>query len=319
MWIEKVVSVERDEPADQAAKGGVGLRLDRGNDAAERVRQIVGAQRQPRDDAETAPAASLEAPVEVRVGARVGDPYRAVSSDDLGFEEICGGGAELFGVAAEAAGQYESGDAHGQASASLHVTAGLGRDLVVGMAPDRAWSDADRRLWSGLAGASVRDERIVSDDRVHPPSPDQERVRRVRAAEVAMPATFDDQAKVVLAREVDGGDHVRGRLRGDGVDARLKGPAVDPAGRLRQPYLIADGVGIFQLLEQVAARGAVGRASAILDRGANGDQAPARLSAQRVPLGRGGPAGITGADARGRAARQRRHLRFGRTSVDGRA
>src|SRR5262249_16581757 len=104
MGIEKVVSVKGDEPTDQAAKGGVGLRMDGGKDAAEKVRQVGGPQRQPRDSPEAAAAAALEAPVEVWVGAGIGDSYLPVRRDDLGLEEICGGGAELFGVAAKPTG-----------------------------------------------------------------------------------------------------------------------------------------------------------------------------------------------------------------------
>src|SRR5262249_22594072 len=146
MGIEKVVSVKGDEPTDQAAKGGVGLRMDGGKDAAEKVRQVVGPQRQPRDSPEAAAAAALEAPVEVWVGAGIGDSYLPVRRDDLGLEEICGGGAELFGVAAKPTGQHEPGHADREASATLHVAAGFGRDLVVGMAPDGPGPDADRRL-----------------------------------------------------------------------------------------------------------------------------------------------------------------------------
>lgn len=94
-----------------------------------------------------------------------------------------------------------------------------------------------------------------------------------------MAAAFDHQAQIVLAREVDRGDHIRGRFRGNRVDARLKGPGVDPAGRLSQPDLITDGIGVFQLLEQLAARGAIRRVAAILERRAHGDQAPAGLPA----------------------------------------
>src|SRR5262252_5983089 len=131
--------------------------MDRGKDAAEKVRQVVCPQREPRDDPEAAAAAALEAPVEVRVGAGIGDSHPSVRRDDLGLEEVCRGGAELFGVAAKPAGQYQPGDADREASAALHVAAALGRDLVVGMAPDGPGPDTDRRLRIGLASASLRD------------------------------------------------------------------------------------------------------------------------------------------------------------------
>jgi hypothetical protein len=173
MRIEKVVGVEGDEPADQAAKGGLGLRMDSGKDAAERVRQVVGAQRQACDDPEAAATAALETPVQVRVGAGIGDPHLPIRGDDLCFEKTCGGGAELFGVAAEPAGQHQPGDADREAPATLHVATALGGDLVVRMAPDRPRPDADRRLRDCLAGASLRHEPVVRDDPVHPPRPDQ--------------------------------------------------------------------------------------------------------------------------------------------------
>jgi hypothetical protein len=132
-------------------------------------------------------------------------------------------------------------------------------------------------------------------------------------------AAFDHQAQIVVAREIDRRDHVRGRFRRHRVDTRLKRPGVDPAGRLSQPELIADGVGILQPLEQLAAGGAVRRVDAILERRAHDDQAAAGLLAERVPPGLGGPAGITAAHARRRDGRQRPASRRGGTAASGRA
>ena len=41
---------------------------------------------EPSDDAEAAATAALEPPVEVRIGAGIGDADLAVGSDDLGFQ-----------------------------------------------------------------------------------------------------------------------------------------------------------------------------------------------------------------------------------------
>ena len=43
-------------------------------------------------------------------------------------------------------------------------------------------------------------------------SPDQQRVRRIRRALVAVSAALDDQAQIVIPGEIDRGDHVGGRL-----------------------------------------------------------------------------------------------------------
>src|SRR5215831_1030311 len=81
--IVKASSVEADESANQPAESGRGRRLDGDGDEPEEVRQFVGAERHPRDDAETTAAPTLEGPEKVRMRAGIGDPYEAVRGDDL--------------------------------------------------------------------------------------------------------------------------------------------------------------------------------------------------------------------------------------------
>ena len=66
------------------------------NDAADGVRQLSRAQRQPGHDAKAATAAALDAPEQIRIGAGVGDARHAVGGDDLGLEQACGGEAIRF-------------------------------------------------------------------------------------------------------------------------------------------------------------------------------------------------------------------------------
>ena len=68
-----------------------------------------------------------------------------------------------------------------------------------------------------------------------------------------MPAAPDDKPQIVLAGEVDGSDDIRGALGGHGKGALFQRPGVDPPGRLGQPDLVTDVVGILKLAEQGAA------------------------------------------------------------------
>jgi hypothetical protein len=52
-------------------------------------------------------------------------------------------------------------------------------------------------------------------------------------------ATLYDDPQIVLAGEIDRGDHVIGRLGGHGIDAWPQRPGIHPAERLRQPDLVA--------------------------------------------------------------------------------
>src|SRR5215469_14708105 len=91
----------------------------------------MGAQREPCDHAPAASTAALQRPVEIRVGAGVGDPYLPIRGDDLGLEETRRGRAESLREAAEAAALHESGDPDVPAAVAVHVAARLGHESVV--------------------------------------------------------------------------------------------------------------------------------------------------------------------------------------------
>ena len=81
-----------------------------------------------------------------------------------------------------------------------------------------------------------------------------------------MPAAPDDKAQIALAGEVDGSGDIRGALGGHGKGALLQRPGIDPPGRLGQPDLVADVVGILEFAEQGAASLANGCLSAWQER-----------------------------------------------------
>jgi hypothetical protein len=86
VWIEEIVGIEVDEPADQPAKGGVGKGVDRRRNRAEERRQFMGLEGEPGDDAEAAATAAFEPPEQVRIGASIGDAGLAIGGDDFGFQ-----------------------------------------------------------------------------------------------------------------------------------------------------------------------------------------------------------------------------------------
>ena len=72
-----------------------------------------------------------------------------------------------------------------------------------------------------------------------------------------MAAAFDDQPQIVLACEIDSGDHVSGASGSHSVPARRGHPSIYPAGGLRRTGLIADIVGVLQVLDDFLAGCAV--------------------------------------------------------------
>src|SRR5204862_1824533 len=91
--------------------------------------------------------------------------------------------------------------------------------------------------------ASFRDKGIVQGDFVHRARPNQQRIRRIGGALITVAAAFDDQAKIVLSREVYGGDNVFGLRRGKSVEAGCRGPRIHPAGGLSETWLVTNVVG----------------------------------------------------------------------------
>jgi hypothetical protein len=119
-------------------------------------------------------------------------------------------------------------------------------------------------------------------------------------------AAADDEPQIVLAREVDGRDDIRGGLGRNGVDALLQCPRIDPASGLGQPHRVADEVWVLQFPEEIAARGFIGR---ILTHGQwrlHADQPSLSVAVQLLPACLCWPCGIGGTHPRHR-------LRSGRT------
>src|SRR5690242_11729532 len=205
------------------------------------------------DNAEAAATAALEAPEKVGVSTGISDPDGAVGGDDFGFQQPGGRGAEIFREAAETPRLDEPGHAYGAAAAALHVTTAFGRHLVIGMHPNRTRPYRDRWQRRLLRRASLRDEVVMERYAVHMPGPDQQRIRCIRPAEVAVAATLDDQPQIVLARKVDRCDDITRYFGRHGIDARRKHPGINPPGGLRQTDLVTDVIGIFQFPEEIAA------------------------------------------------------------------
>ncbi len=173
VWIEEIVGIEVDELTDQPAKGGVGKGVDRRGNRAEERRQVMRFEGEPGDDAKAAATAAFEPPEKVGIGAGIGDPDGAVGGNDFGFQQPRGCGAEIFREAAEATRLNEPRNSYGPAAAALHVAAGFGRHLVIGVHPNRAGPYRNRRQRRLLRCASLRDEVVVENHGVHPPRPDQ--------------------------------------------------------------------------------------------------------------------------------------------------
>ena len=79
--------------------------------------------------------------------------------------------------------------------------------------------------------------------------PDQERIRRVRCALIAMATAFDDETQVVFAGKVHRSSDVGSISCGDSKHAGSGRPSVYPAQGLGYAGTIADVVGILQVLE----------------------------------------------------------------------
>ncbi len=225
-------------------------------------------------------------------------------------EEPRGGESEALREAAEPAALDEPRDTDRPAAAALDVAAGSGCHRLVHVHPGGPRSDRDcgLRLYPPLA--SLRHERVVELDLVHPARPDEERVGRVRRALVAVSTALHDQAHAAIAREVHGRDDVGGLRGRNRVLARARRPRVEPARGLGQRGLVADLVGVLEVPEDLRARLAEGIRAAGLERRLDLDQAAVDLAAEGLPGLVGRPVGIAGSDPAGRGgsdvARRRR-------------
>ena len=255
----------------------------------------MGAYSDAGDDSEPA-AAALERPEQVRVRAGVGDFNLAVGGHDLRLNEARRGRAIGFGKAAEAAAQDDAGDADCQAAAALHVTTPFNGHFVIGMSPDCA--RLNRYGWLRLSArrAARADERIVQRHGVHVARPDEKRVGGVGCSLIAVAAALHDEPQIVHPCEIDRGDHILNRLGGDGVDAWFRRPRADPAERLGEPDLVAEIVGILQLLEDLLASSVGRSADAIGERRADLDEAPAHIAIELIPARFRRPCRIAEAD-----------------------
>jgi hypothetical protein len=92
--VEQALAVEIDHLRDEAPESIIRIRLHLAGRVAEGLRQIVRAQRDPRDHTPASSPAAFERPEEVRVEVRVRDPYLAIRGDDLRFEQACRRGSK---------------------------------------------------------------------------------------------------------------------------------------------------------------------------------------------------------------------------------
>ena len=251
--VEQGVAVEIDDPREQRAVRFIRRCLDVAEYRTESRGQLARAQRQTRDDAETAAAAALDGPVQIGVCAGIGDAHLAIGCNDFRFQQSRGRGAEILREVAKPTALDQAGDSNSCAPSALNVTARACRDGGVGIHPHNAGAQGDGRLRPRRPSTTLRNEVIVQGHLVHVPGPNQERIRRIGGALVTVPAAFDDQAQIVLPREVDRCDHVSGVLRRNRIGAGLRSPGIDPAAGLRQRRLVANKVRILQARERFLA------------------------------------------------------------------
>ena len=129
----------------------------------------------------------------------------------------------------------------------------------------------------------------MQGDVVHFASPDQQGIRGIGGALVAVAAAFHHQPQVIIAGEIDGSDNVLGASGNDRVSARCRSPALEPAGGLRATRLFANEIGIFHLLDPRRAGRAAGGVGAWSERGRHRDEITPDLLFQLFPASRGGP------------------------------
>jgi len=119
---------------------------------------------------------------------------------------------------------------------------------VVRLHTDR--SRADRYSRVRLLGllTSPRNECVMYRDVVQVPRPNQEAVRRIGGALVAMAASLDHQPQVVLMRKIDRCRNIIRISCRDCVNAWLGSSGIDPSQSLRETWLIAYVIWISQVI-----------------------------------------------------------------------
>ncbi len=156
----------------------------------------------------------------------------------------------MLGETSEPTTLNQTCHAHGRASPALHVRTTLGSNGFVRLHPDRSSADGHGRLRMSTV-TPLRNKRRVHCDVIHVPRPNQQRIRRVRSSLIAVAAAFHDQAQIVFASKVYGHCNIIRVSCRNRINAWLCNPRVHPTQSLRKTRLIANVVGIIEILENV--------------------------------------------------------------------
>ena len=151
------------------------------------------AHRHPAHDTEGAATAAFQRPEQVGISACVRDPNLAIGSDYFSFEHTPRSRTVVLGEAPKATALNQTRQAHGKASAALHVFSALRGDRVVCLRSDRPGAERHCRLRLHSVLASIRNERVMHRDIVHVTRRDQQRIGRIGGTLIAMTAALDHQ------------------------------------------------------------------------------------------------------------------------------
>src|SRR5271168_490113 len=145
-------------------------------------------------------------------------------------------------------------EAYGGATSPLNVFPAVGGNRGVGLHANGAGADGHRRLRLQRVLASLGNERGVHLDIVHLPGPDQQRIRRIRGALITVASALDRQAQIIFAGEINRRRDVLGVSGRHCINAGLGSPRIDPSEALGESRLIADKIGIFEVLPELLSR-----------------------------------------------------------------
>jgi hypothetical protein len=107
-----------------------------------------------------------------------------------------------------------------------------------------------------------------------------------------VPAAFDHETQIMLAREIYGGGDIHRALGRDRIDARRRHPGVDPAGTFRRPDLVAEEERVAQIAQQLLTDRCVRNVGAGRKRRFDLDETAADRALELVSRSRIGPIGI---------------------------
>ena len=139
------------------------------------------------------------------------------------------------------------------AATALYVRAAFGGNGVVRLHPNCSCAQSDRPLRRMSACASLRDKGLMRLDVMHVPSPNQQRIGRVRGALIAVTTAFDNQAQIVFVCKAHRGSNITGISGRYPIHTWLGGLSIYPTERLRYTKLVANVVGVFKTLENILA------------------------------------------------------------------